>query len=300
MSEVLTRALREHAALSIVGMCKNAGKTTVLNRLIALSREDSHALALTSVGRDGEDTDVVTGTEKPGIWVHAGTLVATAADMLRLCDITREILYTTGMYTPLGEVVVVRALSDGFVQLAGPSMNDQLAALGGLLRALGAKRLLIDGALSRKTLCAPSVCDAAILCTGASCHPDLDTVVADTAHACRLLSLPQAQGENLRRHEIPGAVTDALLKKLDPKAGDEITVPDGSHMLLSRALFERLLARGVTFSAHRTVHLCCVCVNPYSARGVDFDPLALRTRMAEAVSVPVLNVKEEVLHGNQL
>ena len=38
-------------------------------------------LGLTSIGRDGESTDVVTGTEKPGIFVREGTLIATA----RIC-----------------------------------------------------------------------------------------------------------------------------------------------------------------------------------------------------------------------
>lgn len=38
-------------------------------------------LGLTSIGRDGESTDVVTGTEKPGIFVREGTLIATARDM---------------------------------------------------------------------------------------------------------------------------------------------------------------------------------------------------------------------------
>ena len=70
--------------LSIVGMCKNAGKTTVLNRLLSL-KANGEVWGLTSIGRDGESTDVVTGTEKPGIFVPQGTLIATAKDMLRLC-----------------------------------------------------------------------------------------------------------------------------------------------------------------------------------------------------------------------
>ena len=36
-----------------------------------------------------------------------GTLIATAKDMLRLGDITLEVLMTTGIPTPVGEVVIV-------------------------------------------------------------------------------------------------------------------------------------------------------------------------------------------------
>ena len=50
--------------LSIVGMCKNAGKTTVLNRLLSL-KANGEVWGLTSIGRDGESTDVVTGMMTP-------------------------------------------------------------------------------------------------------------------------------------------------------------------------------------------------------------------------------------------
>ena len=40
-------------SLSIIGMCKNAGKTTVLNKLIAELNESRARLGLTSIGRDG-------------------------------------------------------------------------------------------------------------------------------------------------------------------------------------------------------------------------------------------------------
>ena len=118
----LVRQLRQVQSISIVGMCKNAGKTTMLNWLLAHTGRQQ-VLGLTSIGRDGESTDVVTGTEKPSIFVPAGTLIATAKDMLRLGDVTQEILVTTGIPTPL---IIMRARSDGYVQLAGPSITAQL------------------------------------------------------------------------------------------------------------------------------------------------------------------------------
>ena len=117
MHEELIRRLNETKTMSIVGMCKNAGKTTMLNWLLTAGHLRG-TLGLTSIGRDGESTDVVTGTEKPGIFVREGTLIATAKDMLRLGDVTKEILMTTGIPTPLGEVVIMRARSAGYVQLA--------------------------------------------------------------------------------------------------------------------------------------------------------------------------------------
>ena len=118
MSAELLQLLNGVQTMSIVGMCKNAGKTTMLNWMLHHDRLRG-TLGLTSIGRDGESTDVVTGTEKPGIFVREGTLIATAKDMLRLGDTTLEIMETTGIPTPLGEVVIFRARSDGNVQLAG-------------------------------------------------------------------------------------------------------------------------------------------------------------------------------------
>ena len=94
MHDELIRRLNETKTMSIVGMCKNAGKTTMLNWLLTGGHLRG-TLGLTSIGRDGESTDVVTGTEKPGIFVREGTLIATAKDMLRLGDTTLEIMETT-------------------------------------------------------------------------------------------------------------------------------------------------------------------------------------------------------------
>ena len=199
MEMELFRRLAPYRSASIIGMCKNAGKTTVLNQIIREAARENIPLGLTSIGRDGEDQDLVTGTKKPGIFIHSGTLVATASQLVvRHCDVTREILSTTGHHTPMGEVVLFRALSDGNIQLAGPSMTSQLAVLREEFFRFGAEKLLIDGALSRKSLCGRHVTEATILCTGASYHRDLGTVVSDTAYQCRILTLPETEDASIR------------------------------------------------------------------------------------------------------
>ena len=180
MHDELIRRLNETKTMSIVGMCKNAGKTTMLNWLLTAGHLRG-TLGLTSIGRDGESTDVVTGTEKPGIFVREGTLIATAKDMLRLGDVTKEILMTTGIPTPLGEVVIMRARSAGYVQLAGPSITTQLRSVSESFFALGAEKSVIDGALGRKSLGARAVAEGVILCTGASYNASMEKVIADYA-----------------------------------------------------------------------------------------------------------------------
>jgi len=196
--KTLGSLIEEYRSLSMIGMCKNAGKTTAFNQLIKELNDKNEVFAVTSIGRDGESSDLVTGTKKPGIYVHKGTLIATTAGLLKWCDITKEILTTTNMSTPMGDVVVLRALSDGNIQLAGPSMNDQLIEISKIFNDFGAQRVLIDGAISRKTLCSKAVTEATVLCTGASYHKDIQVTVAHTAYFCEILSLPAMENDKVK------------------------------------------------------------------------------------------------------
>ena len=195
MTPLLAPLVGDAPTITIIGLCKNAGKTTAMCRLIEeLSGE---VLAMTSVGRDGERTDVVTGTEKPEIWVPEGTLFATARGMLPLCDTTLQVEGVTDVMTPLGAVGIFRALSDGFIQLAGPSAVNQLAPLSHTFRAMGARRVLIDGAAGRKSLAGAEPGACAILCVGASMDGGVSAIAAETAHTCRLFATPEAEHTGL-------------------------------------------------------------------------------------------------------
>ena len=229
MSAELLQLLNGVQTMSIVGMCKNAGKTTMLNWMLHHDRLQG-TLGLTSIGRDGESTDVVTGTEKPGIFVREGTLIATAKDMLRLGDTTLEIMETTGIPTPLGEVVIFRARSDGNVQLAGPSITTQLKEVSRLFFEMGADKSIIDGALGRKSLGARAVAEGVILCTGASYHMSIDKVVADTAHVYRLMNLPKAETMP------PAAVGESGEVPEGSRRGSDLRGADGYHGDASAAL----------------------------------------------------------------
>ena len=307
-AELVSR-LQQVQSMSIVGMCKNAGKTTMLTRLLAHTGR-RQILGLTSIGRDGESTDVVTGTEKPSIFVPAGTLIATAKDMLRLGDVTKEILITTGIPTPLGEVVVMRARSDGYVQLAGPSITAQLREVSRMFFELGATQSIIDGALGRKSLGARNVADGIVLCTGASYNMSMDKVIEDTANFCRLMDLPKADTlppeatdgleACLKEHGeayIAGALTDTMVIPLLRSGllrSSRLVVADPSKVLLKPDTLDKLAVRDVTLQTKDAARTLCVTVNPVSAYGWKFDKDEFIDRMRQSVKVPVINVKEEL------
>lgn len=226
-----------YKSLSMIGMCKNAGKTTVFNQLIRELNDKDEVFAITSIGRDGESSDLVTGTKKPGIYVKAGTVIATTDQLLKWCDITKEILATTGISTPMGEVVVLRALSDGNIQLAGPSMNDQLITVSEIFRGFGAGRVLIDGAISRKTLCSRKVTEATVLCTGASYNKNIHTVVEHTAYFCEILGAGPVDNANVAA-AAGGFKGDKTVKAvLLTKDGDSLALSSASG--LSEALYKK-------------------------------------------------------------
>ena len=333
MGDRFRQLIDTYRCVSIIGMCKNAGKTTALNRIIRESARAQKRLALTSIGRDGEDQDLVTGTKKPGIYIPEDTLIATASDLVvRHCDVTREILDTTGIFTPMGEVVIFRSRSAGNVQLAGPSMTSQLASVREDFFRLGADLVLIDGALSRKSLCSRQVTEATILCTGASYHKNLRTVVEDTAYQCRILTLPEAEDDRLlpfaetdsrdtllltengilsvagsleaalRQNKantvfFGGALTDHLVKPLIlsavPLKELNFVVRDASKILLKPDSFEKLQRRGVRLQVLRSVNLAAVTVNPFSAYGFHFDAGQLLEEMRSRIDLPVIDVMED-------
>ena len=317
--EKLMSNIIPYERISLIGLEKNVGKTTVLNALIKAfaQRPDFQPLALTSIGRDGESVDVVTKTDKPRIYIQAGTLIATAAGLLPFCDITKEILKTTGMFTPLGEIVVVRALSDGYVQLGGASIGSQTAEVCDYFKTLGAGKILVDGAISRKTLSAPAVTDATILCTGAAVGPNMADVAAQTVHAVNMLTIPAAEDYMLKNlsDDVPqndkiakiapgvlyiqGAVSDSFI--LDRIMSDRdlknasVVVEDATKLFIKAGTAEKLRIRGVRLYARRKINVLAVTINPVSPRGYRFDKNAFLAVLREKVQIPVYNVKDEMI-----
>ena len=317
--------------LSVIGMCKNAGKTTVLNSLIAECEAHGEVLGLTSIGRDGERSDLVTNTKKPEIFVREGAIIATAEGLLRQSDISREILAATGVPTPMGDIVIVRARSSGFVQIGGASITEHQKGIRDELFAFGCDRVFIDGAISRKSLGNPALADGVILSSGASYDPDIRKTVSDTAYIAGLFSLKtrenvkvgegrytlEADGETFSSDSLEqlikplktagdcvlfmrGAVTDNTAKELlnygKLLKNTMLAAEDASRLLLKPASYEKLLrfSRGV--EVRKGTRLIAVTVNPFSAYGTHYDKdefyRAVKDMLEEnGVSAPVIDVK---------
>ena len=178
-----------YETVSIVGLAKNAGKTMTLNYLIEEGAKKNIKTGITSTGRDGENTDIVTQTQKPPIFVTEGMIAATAKKTLMLSNAKTEILETTGISTALGEVILVKVRQKGNMQIAGPVTAKDMKYVAGRLKNYGAQVIFIDGAIDRKAVSSPVITDACIIATGAVLSRDMKKVMEKTAHAVECYSL---------------------------------------------------------------------------------------------------------------
>lgn len=175
------------SVITIIGLAKNVSKTTTLNYIIKNLK--NFKLGLTSIGRDGEKYDIITELPKPRIYVKPGTIIATARQSFEASEIKTELLKTTEFNTPLGEVLILKALGDGLVELAGPSTNKNLKKLCLELKELGCDLILIDGAFDRRSYATPIISNATILSTGASVSENMQNVIDLTTHVVDILNL---------------------------------------------------------------------------------------------------------------
>lgn len=310
--------VNKYRCIAITGLAKNTGKTSVLNAI--LSDDSDKIRGITSIGYDGEDIDQVTNTEKPVIYVKKGTFLATADGLLSRCDFTKELLKYTGFNTPMGEVIIVRALSDGYAQIAGPSTRSQMEQTVQYLLEAGAQQIFIDGAASRKSTAAITFSDACILATGAAFSHNIEEIAEETTLFSKLLTLPKASPELLKKSKqvnsidsnsvdsilsdlnannsifFEGAVSTNLLKQLlnAKKTTTELNLiaEDGTRFLTDSATLSQIESKGIALYIKNPINLIAITINPKSPDGTTVNSHQLcQVLSAQIPKVPILDVK---------
>jgi hypothetical protein len=182
-------------SLAVVGLVKNAGKTTVVNALMANCPQ---LFGLTSLGLDGERTDHLTGLAKPSIAPPPGTLVATTRGSLERSRYEMEVLEELPFHTPLGRVVIGRSAGNAAVEVSGPTTLAELRITVERLQAHDADQVIVDGAINRIGSASPRVSDGVVVATGGMVGDTLDDVLETTVGALDLLMLPGVGPETRR------------------------------------------------------------------------------------------------------
>jgi hypothetical protein len=221
---VISDLKSKYKTISVVGMAKNAGKTTTLNYLIEEAMDEGISLGVTSTGRDGEMTDVVTGTDKPKVYLYPETLVSVPTSLFEHASAGMEILRMTKYHTSIGPAMICRVIDSGYVQIAGPVLTSDQMSMSSDMLALGAEMVLIDGAIDRRSIASPETSDAIILATGAVLSRNIQKVAEETAHLTGLYSLAEIDNEEIKTlftgsGKITIASREKTYQQLDIKTG---------------------------------------------------------------------------------
>jgi len=187
--------------LAVMGMSKNTGKTVALNHLLAQAAAAGVKVGVTSIGRDGEDRDQVFFVPKPPIRVWPGTLVATARATLQRANVRYKLVDTTGIASPMGEIVLVKVLDDGEMEIAGASRGSDQRTVIGQLQQCGAAQVMLDGALGRSHHASPAIADGVILATGAALGGGIADVIRKTRDRLAILGIEPVDASTRARCE---------------------------------------------------------------------------------------------------
>ena len=180
----------KYKSLSIVGLEKNTGKTECLSYILRRLESSGKRLALTSIGVDGEKTDIVTGTSKPEPDLYESLIFITSEKHYKRKRIDAEILDISERRTALGRLVTARALSKGKVMLSGPADTIWLKKVINSVKEYNVDITIVDGALSRLSPGSPAVTESMILNTGAAVSASIPKLVSHTRFVYDLINIP--------------------------------------------------------------------------------------------------------------
>jgi hypothetical protein len=269
LSELTSSARR----LALVGLAKNTGKTETLAALLRELQTAGRRVGVTSVGRDGEERDVIDfRILKPRVHLPGESLVATTDGLLRASGVPHDLLEQTAVRTPLGRVQIARLRGPGTIEVAGPSGAADVREVADAMLALGAEQVLIDGAIDRRAASSPDVADGLLIATGAVLSHEISEVVLQTQDAVELVRLPRLDESTEISRRVRRLATEAghAVSRFVDESGTPTELPagfflssepeqiaqlldanpDARWLTVAGALPDRFL-RGLLHAAHR-------------------------------------------------
>jgi hypothetical protein len=178
---------------AIIGLSKNVGKTTFLNRYLN-EIKDNNDFLLSSIGWDGELVDHIFGIPKPPIKVYKNNYVATYQKLIN--NSFKELFLTDVENFFLGKLGVYKCINDDYVQIAGPSSSKEIEIfLNSIIKNnFNISRIILDGAADRRYIL--SFADNVILITGPTFCSDYNILIKATLAFIKLFFLPIANNDN--------------------------------------------------------------------------------------------------------
>ena len=271
---------------SIIGLSKNAGKTTLLNYLIQKKQKENLKLGIASIGVDGEKEDLLTGKAKPTIKIPEGTVVATTACGLKEGTASFKILQQLNYSTALGRVFLAEAVSDGTVKLAGIPSAEQIMEIIARLEKIQVDEFLLDGAFDRLAGANPMIANQVYLVIGASLHHDQNlfykTVEERIQHFFYDPLTDPITPNNANWLYLSGILTDNILSKLiKENKAKTIILENGLKNFARTELVMKWRKMGGKINVLYPIQIAGIAVNPYSPSGYSFPIDEMKARVRE-------------------
>jgi hypothetical protein len=283
-------ALATAAARSVVvvGTAKNAGKTTTFNALRAVAARRGVAIAVTSIGRDGEPSDALDAAPKPRVRLAPGTIVALPAGLVPRSPALA--ILGAGAASALGTTVFARVVLPTTCEIAGPPTARAMRETIERLRGLGAGPVFVDGAIDRVAALAGGD-DAVVVATGAASGATVARAAAVAADTVARLMLPGRDPlrERARVIVVAGALDARDAEELLADARDAtVVVEDPTRIAIRGALFAKLCA-AVDLRCERPLRVIACTTSPVG-RDAALAPRALVEAVAHATGLPTFDV----------
>ncbi len=135
---------------AVVGLSKNAGKTTFLNWLVG--NFPKQKLGIITTGRDGENIDLVGGHSKPKVMVPTDCFFSTFANVISANSAKLEVIAKLPYFAGGQRLWLVKALESLNTEIVGPATAKEQLELAEFILENGAKHIFIDGSLDRKSV----------------------------------------------------------------------------------------------------------------------------------------------------
>jgi len=272
-------------SIVVVGTGKNVGKTVVVRTLCEALARRNVRFGITSVGRDGEAIDAVDAMPKPRLFLRPPTLVATASSVLPRSPAC-EMLEISKMLTAAGAITLVAVRSPAYFELIGPPTAAGMQTVRRRLFELGAKRVIVDGAVDRLAALAGED-DAVIVSTGAADAVTPQAAVTDVVALVTRLQTPayDPAREHLR---VVGALTPREAADfIAAKETRQIVVRDPTQIALrGKALL--VAAQRLELRCERPLRVVAVTVASIG-RDRYFEPREFARAVADATKLPTFD-----------
>lgn len=306
----LIECLEGYNSIAVTGMCKNAGKTTVVNHMLGCYK-DEFRVGLTSIGYDGEEKDEITRLEKPRINVFPGMLVATCEDCLRNSTAGYVLFRATGIQTLLGEVLIVKISSAGIIEVSGPPTAAGIQDICSVMADAGCQKVIADGSAGRLSFAARL--DCTILSVGAALSQNMARVIQKAEHQVAMLGLEVCkkrfdtdftrdkhyaaiESEDSLYFIFRGPVVDKDLvhiMKHHRSCKKTAVVNDAASIFISPGVYRKFRHKNGEIRVKNSINPVAVTINPMTPYGKWFDKDKFMAQMRETLDLPVINVMDE-------